>query len=173
MQDYLGVLSMLIFSTISIYLVTRFKMIPANKIGMIKRYGVYYKPIAPGVHFLIPFVDQLIVYDINRELHLNREIIEIQGEPKVSLSMHVNYRIVDERDYHDHNVDQFMRAVLVEVVQQYATLYGTLGISQQKLALQTRLKGVMMEKIVEWGIELSSFEVISVIEIPSHTKYTA
>jgi regulator of protease activity HflC (stomatin/prohibitin superfamily) len=148
-------------------------MIPANKIGMIKRYGVYYKPIAPGVHFLIPFVDQLVVYDINRELHLNREIIEINGEPRVSLSMYIHYRIVDERDYHDNNVDQFMREVLVEVVHQYVSRFGSMGISQQKLALQARLKGVMLEKIVEWGIELSSFEVLSVIEIPSQKVYSA
>ena len=173
MTEYLGVISMLIFSIISIYLVTRFKMIPANKIGMIKRYGVYYKPIAPGVHFLVPFVDQLVVYDINREWHLNREIIEINGEPRVSLSMHVHYRIVDERDYHENNVDQFMREVVVEIAKQYAERFGTFGISQQKLALQARLKGVLLEKIVEWGIELSTFEVLSVIELPSQAKYTA
>ncbi|MDY0074989.1 MAG: SPFH domain-containing protein [Acholeplasmataceae bacterium] len=173
MDEYLAVIFILSFSILSVYLLSRFKMIPANKIGMIKRYGVYYKPIAPGIHFLVPFVDQLVVYDIDRELHLNREVIEINGEPKVSFSVNVHYRIVDERDYHDHNVDQFMRDMLVEVVQGYAERYGTLGIAQQKLALQARLKGVMMERIVEWGIELESFELLSVVEVPTYKKYAA
>jgi regulator of protease activity HflC (stomatin/prohibitin superfamily) len=143
-------------------------MIPMNKIGMVERYGVYYKPIAPGIHFLVPFVDRLVMYDINREMHLNREIIQINGEPKVSFSISVNYRIVDERDYHEKNVDQFMRECLVEVVQSYVNHYGALGISQQKIALQARLKGVIMEKIVEWGIELESIELLSITQVPSY-----
>ena len=173
MGEYLGVIAIIVFSIISVYLISRIRLIPTNKIGMIKRYGVYYKPIAPGLYFLVPFVDRLVLYDINRELHLNREIIEINGEPKISLSITVNYRIVDERDYHDNNVDQFMREVLVEVVKNYAQRYGTLGISQQKIALQARLKGVMMEIVVDWGIEISSFELLSVLEVPSYKRYSA
>ena len=85
----------------------------------------------------------------------------------------MNYRIVDERDYHDNNVDQFMREVLVEVVKNYAQRYGTLGISQQKIALQARLKGIMMERIVDWGIELASVELLSVLEVPTYKRYKA
>ena len=173
MGEYLGVIAIIVFSIISVYLISRIRLIPTNKIGMIKRYGVYYKPIAPGLYFLVPFVDRLVLYDINRELHLNREIIEINGEPKISLSITVNYRIVDERDYHDNNVDQFMREVLVEVVKNYAQRYGTLGISQQKIALQARLKGIMMERIVDWGIELASVELLSVLEVPTYKRYKA
>lgn len=173
MKEYIGVIAIIVFSIISVYLISRIRLIPTNKIGMIKRYGVYYKPIAPGLYFLVPFVDRLVLYDINRELHLNREIIEINGEPKISLSVTVNYRIVDERDYHDNNVDQFMREVLVEVVKDYAERYGTLGISQQKIALQARLKGIMMERIVDWGIELASVELLSVLEVPTYKRYSA
>ncbi len=173
MKEYIGVIAIIVFSIISVYLISRIRLIPTNKIGMIKRYGVYYKPIAPGLYFLVPFVDRLVLYDINRELHLNREIIEINGEPKISLSVTVNYRIVDERDYHDNNVDQFMREVLVEVVKKYAERYGTLGISQQKIALQARLKGIMMERIVDWGIELASVELLSVLEVPTYKRYSA
>ncbi|MDY0294430.1 MAG: SPFH domain-containing protein [Acholeplasmataceae bacterium] len=168
MYEYLEVISIIVFSIISVYLLSRIRMIPMNKIGMVERYGVYYKPIAPGIHFLVPFVDRLVMYDINREMHLNREIIQINGEPKVSFSISVNYRIVDERDYHEKNVDQFMRECLVEVVQSYVNHYGALGISQQKIALQARLKGVIMEKIVEWGIELESIELLSITQVPSY-----
>lgn len=170
MYEYLDVISIVVFSIISVYLISRIRMIPMNKIGMVERYGVYYKPIAPGIHFLVPFVDRLVMYDINREMHLNREIIQINGEPKVSFSISVNYRIVDERDYHEKNVDQFMRECLVEVVQSYVNHYGALGISQQKIALQARLKGVVMEKIVEWGIELESIELLSITQVPSYRQ---
>jgi hypothetical protein len=108
------------------------------------------------------------MYDINREMHLNREIIEINGEPKVSISLCINYRIVDERDFHENSVDQFMRECLVDVVKSYISRYGTLGISQQKVALQARLKGVAMEKMVEWGIEIDSIDLLSISQVPSY-----
>lgn len=173
MGEYLGVVSMLSFSILSVYLLSRIRMIPSHKIALIERYGVYYKPLAPGVHFLVPFVDRLVLYDIDRELMLNREIIEINGEPKLSFSMNVQYRIVDERDYHEKNVDQFMRSVVLEVVQNYAERYGTRGISQQKIALQARIKGMMMEKIVDWGIELSSVDLISLSEVPFYKRISS
>jgi len=168
MYEYLSVIFMIVFSIISVYLLSRIRMIPNSKIGMVERYGVYYKPIAPGVHFLVPFVDRLVMYDINREMHLNREIIEINGEPKVSISLCINYRIVDERDFHENSVDQFMRECLVEVVKSYISRYGTLGISQQKVALQARLKGCAMEKMVEWGIEIDSIDLLSISQVPSY-----
>lgn len=172
MQEYIRAISMIVFSILSVYLLSRIRLIPANKIGMIERYGVYFKPISQGVHFLIPFVDRLVIYDINRELHLNREIIEVKGEPKLSFSLNINYRIVDERDYHENNVDQFMKEVLVEGIKTYTGCYGTQGLSQQKVALQARLKGAMMEKVVEWGIELKSLELLAIIEVPSYSKYS-
>ncbi|GEM_PF-1256217 len=173
MGEYLGVISMLSFSILSVYLLSRIRMIPGHKIAWIERYGVYFKPLSPGVHFLIPFVDRLVLYDIERQLILNREIIEVNGEPKLSFSMNVQYRIVDERDYHEKNVDQFMRNTVLQVVQSYAERYGTLGISQQKMALQTRIKGIMMEKIVDWGIELSSIDVTSLSELPFYKRISS
>lgn len=173
MGEYLGVISMLCFSILSVYLLSRIRMIRNHKIALIERYGVYYKPLSPGVHFLVPFVDRLVTYDIDRQFILNREIVEINGEPKLSFSMQVQYRIVDERDYHEKNVDQFMRHMVLEVVHSYAERYGTHGISQQKMALQARIKGMMMEKIVEWGIELSSVDLISLNEVPFYKRISS
>jgi len=66
-----------------------------------------------------------------------------------------------------------MRNTVLQVVQSYAERYGTLGISQQKMALQTRIKGIMMEKIVDWGIELSSIDVTSLSELPFYKRISS
>ncbi len=167
MIEFYNMLSIMTFSVILVYLLSRFKLIPESKVGLVERFGVYYKPVNPGLHFLIPFVDRLVLYDQNRELNLNREVIVVNGESKLSLSVLVQYRIVDERDYYETNVDQFMRDIIIDVVKGFVERYGSKDVSYQKLALTARLKGMILEKIVEWGIELSSLELLALTEIPS------
>lgn len=162
------IISIMMFSIMSVYLLSRFKLIPESKVALIERFGVFYKPIHPGIHFIIPFVDRLILYNQTRELNLNREVIVVNGESKLSLSMLIQYRIVDEKDFHETNVDQFMRELIVNVVISFIERYGVSDISYQKLALLARLKGIILEKIVEWGIELSSIEILGISEIPSY-----
>ncbi|MDO9628351.1 MAG: SPFH domain-containing protein [Acholeplasmataceae bacterium] len=159
--------SIVIFALLLLYLLSRFKLIPQSKTGLIERYGMYYKPISPGIHFLVPFVDKMVVFDVKKVLNLNREIVEIQGEPRASLSLQVSYKVIDEKDYHEKNVDQFMRSLLIDVAREYIENYGTSGISQQKIALTTRFKGAILNKVVDWGIELSEIDLLMAMEIPS------
>jgi len=70
MFEHIYLISFITFSLLSAYLLTRIKMIPATKTGLIERFGVYYKPVSPGIHFLVPFVDKMILFDVNRKLHL-------------------------------------------------------------------------------------------------------
>ena len=167
MIEFINMISIMTFSVMMVYLLSRIKLIPESKVGLIERFGVFYKPINPGLHFLIPFVDRLVLYDQSRELNLNREVIVINGESKLSLSVLVQYRIVDERDYYEKNVDQFMRNIIIEVVKGFVERYGSKEISYQKLALTARLKGMILENIVEWGIELTSIELLGLAEIPT------
>ena len=165
MEDYIYLISFLSFSMLSIFLLTRIKMIPANKTGIIERFGVFYKPITPGIHFLVPFVDRMVVYDVQKKISLYREIIYISGRPKASISLDVAYKIMDERDYHEQNVDQFIRNLCLEVTKNYIENYGTSIISEQRIALKTRLKGEILERVVDWGIELSDLDLLMIMEI--------
>jgi regulator of protease activity HflC (stomatin/prohibitin superfamily) len=168
MFEHIYLISFITFSLLSAYLLTRIKMIPASKTGLIERFGVYYKPASPGIHFLVPFVDKMILFDVNRKLHLNREIITINGEPRLSISMVVDYRVIDEKDYHDQNVDQFMKDRLIEVTKNYIDTYGTSIIFEQRIALKTRLKGAILEHVINWGIELVDLDLVMVMEIPRY-----
>lgn len=159
--------SIILFALLLIYLLSRIKLIPQSKTGLIERYGIYYKPISPGFHFLVPFVDKMVVFDVDRKLNLNREIVEINGEPRATLSVQVSYKVIDEKDFHEKNVDQFMRNLLIDITKEYIKNYGTSGISQQKIALTTRYKGAILNRVVDWGIDLSEIDLLTVMEIPS------
>jgi hypothetical protein len=105
---------------------------------------------------------------VNRKLHLNREIISLNGDPRLSMSLVVDYRVIDEKDYHDQNVDQFMKDLLIEVTKNYIETYGTSIIFEQRIALKTRLKGAILEHVIRWGIELTELDLVMVMEIPRY-----
>jgi len=165
MIEHIYLISFLTFSLSSVFLLSRVKLIPAHKTGIIERYGVFYKPIAPGIHFLVPFVDKMVIYDTHRKLSLYREIVYIAGIPKASVTLDISYRIMDEKDYHEHNVDQFIRNLCLDVTRLYIENYGTSIISEQRVALKTRLKGAILERVVEWGIELTDLDLLMIMEI--------
>ena len=157
-----------VFSILSMYLLTRIKLIPAHKTGLIERFGAFHKSITPGIHFLIPFVDRMIVFDVRRKLNLNREILSINGEPRLSLSMEVDYQVIDEKAYYGQNVDQFMKQLILESTRNYIHNYGTTRISEQRIAFRTRLRCAILERVVEWGIQLSNLDLLMVMEIPKY-----
>jgi regulator of protease activity HflC (stomatin/prohibitin superfamily) len=165
MMDLALYLSMLTAISLSLFLLSRIKLVPSKKTGLIIRRRQFYRPISPGVHFVVPFVERMVLYDVHRKLSLNREIIEVDDEPRMSISLLVEYDVIDEKDFHDAQVDQFMRNMIVEVTKKYIMNYGTQSISEQKFALQARIKGAILEKVVEWGIRLNSIDLLNALAI--------
>lgn len=102
----------------------------------------------------------------NYKLSLNREIIRVDDEPKLSLSLVFEYQIKDEKLFHDMQVDQFMHYTIIEVTQKFIKNFGTKNIFDQKIALETRIKGALLANTVEWGIEVKGLHVLKVQSIP-------
>jgi membrane protease subunit HflK len=72
---------------------------PAER-GVVKRFGAYIETTKPGPHFMIPFVDQVDVVNVD---HINkfphRAQMLTRDENIVDLTLTVQYRIQDPADY--------------------------------------------------------------------------
>lgn len=72
---------------------------PAER-GVIKRFGAYVETTGPGPHFLIPFVDQVDVLNVDQPTNfLHRAQMLTKDENIVDLALTVQYRIQDPADY--------------------------------------------------------------------------
>jgi len=63
-------------------------------------------------------------------------------------------------------MDQLMRETVIEVAQRFVTTFGTKCISDQKIALETRIRGALQAESSEWGIELKSLKIVKLLAIP-------
>jgi regulator of protease activity HflC (stomatin/prohibitin superfamily) len=168
MEEYVELIGLIIFLLLLVYLFSRIKLVSHAKTGFIERHGEFYKAISPGVYFAIPFYDRIVTFDVENKFYLNREIIIVNGEPKLSLSLCVPYKVIDERNFHDQNVDQFMKDLLIETTKQHIRTFGSNFVSKQHQELVDLLKNTLTKKVVEWGIQLSEVELLMAMEIPSH-----
>jgi len=168
MKEYIEIIAIITIFLLVMYLFSRIKIVKNTKTGFIERNGLFYKSISPGVHFAVPFLDRIVTYDVNNKFCLNREIISINGVPKLSLSLCVPYRIIDERNFHDQNLDQFMRDLIVETTKEFILSDKLNFVSTQHQELVDAIKNVLTKHVVEFGIQLLEVELLMVMEIPSH-----
>lgn len=167
MIENLHIFINIVIITVIIYVITRIKIVPKDKIGMILRRKHQYRPVTPGICFLMPVVDKLVVYDILQQLRINDTCMKIDDHMCLSIELIMQYSIVDERVFYINRMDQFMKDSVLEIVRQYIRTFGSKGITQQKIALEARIKGKVIEMMVQWGIELSSLHLMTIKECRS------
>jgi len=95
---------------------------------------------------------------------LNREVIKMNGLG-LSLSIFAEYELMEHNDYHKH-MDQLMRETVIEVAQRFVATFGTKCISDQKIALETRIRGALQAESSNWGILLKSLKIVKLSAIP-------
>jgi hypothetical protein len=110
--------------------------------------------------------DQHNSYNTNHKLSMSREIIRVDDEPKLNITLVFEYQIKDGQLFHDTQADQFMHHTIIEVTQKFVTNFGTKSISNQKIALETRIKGALQAKTLDWGIDVISLSILKIQPIP-------
>jgi regulator of protease activity HflC (stomatin/prohibitin superfamily) len=110
--------------------------------------------------------DKLNSFGTNHKFSMNREIIRVDDEPRLNITLVFEYQIKDEQLFSETHADQFMRHTIIEVTQKFITNFGTKSISDQKIALETRIKGALQAKTMDWGIDVISLNILKVQSFP-------
>lgn len=100
------------------------------------------------------------------KLSMLRQIILIDEEPKLDVTLTFEYQIIDETLFCSTFADQFMHKTIIDVIKKFVTNFGTKGIFDQKIALETRIKGALLAKTQDWGIEFISFNLEKIFTVP-------
>lgn len=164
MLENLHIFINIAFLIVIFYMITRIKMVPKNKIGMILRGKQHFRPVTPGICFLMPVVDKLVVYDVLQQLRVYDTCMKVDDHTCFSIELVMQYSIIDESVFYINHMDQFMKESVLEIIRQYIRTFGSKGIQQQKIALEARIKGKVLEMMVQWGIELSSLHLMTIKE---------
>ncbi|OLY79902.1 putative band 7 family protein [Smittium mucronatum] len=143
-----------------------FKQIQQGKIGLINRFGKYYKTVDPGLVYVNPITEQMIRVDVKIQLSTVHQIpIVTKDNVNISIDSVLYWHIVDpyQSTFGVSNVEQ----ALVERAQ--TTLRSVLGgkslqdLIENRDTISDAIKDYMDAPSRQWGVKIESILIKDII----------
>lgn len=110
------ILSLFILLTVSL------RSIPMDGYGVLEQWGkihiIYQKP---GIHFVIPLVQSMYLYDKHTTLEFNRVLLESDNRFKMRATLRILHEIMDIKPYHTMVKDTSLHVDLLKVMQEFVS----------------------------------------------------
>jgi regulator of protease activity HflC (stomatin/prohibitin superfamily) len=130
--------------------------------GMIMRLGKYHATVSSGLHFLLPFVDQLIRVDMREKvISVDPQKVITKDNVTVTVDAVVYYKVVDPMKA-EFEVQNFGYACTTLAQTNLRNLIGDRALDETLVArdvINTSLRNVLDEATNAWGVKLTRVEV--------------
>lgn len=113
-----------------------YQTVPMGSVGLISRYGKFYKSVDPGLHFVLPVVENLQLVDIK---------VQVEDIPRQTVTTKDNVSIMIDSVLYWHILDPVTAAFLVSDVR--------LALMERT---QTTLRQVLGTRVLQDAIESES-----------------
>ena len=149
-----------------------YQTVPQGFTGIIQRFGKFYKLVAPGMHFLNPDLDTLVLIDKREKVHnMHKQKVVSRDNITTTIDAVVYFQIVDS--YKSKFAVTNLEAALVDLVQ--TTLRNVIGRMslQELLEKREELSENIMEHVTapafDWGAKVMRV-LIQDIFLPNDQK---
>ena len=122
-----------------------YQTVPQGHAGIIQRFGKFYRLVAPGMHYLNPDLDTLVLVDRRERVHnLHRQKVVTRDNITTTIDAVLYFKVVDS--YKSKFAVTNLEAAMVDLVQ--TTLRNVIG----RMSLQDMLekREELSEKIMEY-----------------------
>jgi len=130
--------------------------------GLVTRLGKYSGGVSPGLHFLVPFIEDMIRVDM-RERVINVEPQKVITKDNVSVTVDavVYYKVVDPVKA-EYEIQDFGYACTTLAQTNLRNLIGDRALDETLVArdmINTNLRNVLDEATTSWGVKVTRVEV--------------
>jgi regulator of protease activity HflC (stomatin/prohibitin superfamily) len=130
--------------------------------GLIMRLRKYHATVSSGLHFLLPFVDQLIRVDMREKvISVDPQKVITKDNVTVTVDAVVYYKVVDPVKA-EFEVQNFSYACTTLAQTNLRNLIGDRALDETLVArdvINTSLRNVLDEATNAWGVKLTRVEV--------------
>jgi regulator of protease activity HflC (stomatin/prohibitin superfamily) len=162
-----------LFGALILYLLTRFIIIPKNKSCVVERFGTYLRTCGPGIHYRLPFLDQLrkTIDFQGKTVHLipTHPIIKSYAWPEVftkdgvsvALSAKVTLQISDPRLYvYGASAPPILvERLMAQAIQGIFLQYEWGKILTDSSVVRYRLQEILQANVNPWGIHINRVDL--------------
>lgn len=167
---FAGILSLLL--GLSSYRASAHIITQGNE-ALVERLGRYNRKLAPGLHFIVPFFEEIAVVETTREQFLDIKPQSMMTRDNVTLiaGAVVYWRIIDlEKTY--YQVQGLETALSNMVLTTLGETIGGLGLEETN-AMRSNINQTLLEKLDKitgnWGIKVTRVEVRD-LELPEDVR---
>jgi regulator of protease activity HflC (stomatin/prohibitin superfamily) len=145
------------------YTVASVRIINQGNQALVERLGRYHRKLSPGLNFIVPFLDTIVLEDTTRE-----QVLDIQPQAAITkdnVSLQVDavvfWRILDlERMYYE--IDDIETAIRNLVLTTLRSEMGQMGF-EDTFASRARINQALLNHLDEvtapWGVKVTRVEV--------------
>jgi regulator of protease activity HflC (stomatin/prohibitin superfamily) len=130
--------------------------------GLVVRLGKYSGSVGPGLHFLIPFLDDMIKVDMREKvINVDPQKVITKDNVTVTVDAVVYYKVVDPKRA-EFEVQNFGYACTTLAQTNLRNLIGDRALDETLVArdsINTSLRTVLDEATNQWGVKVTRVEV--------------
>ncbi|WP_433228230.1 SPFH domain-containing protein [Actinomadura formosensis] len=148
-------------------------IIPQARARNIERLGRYHRTLAPGISFVVPFVDR-----VKSLIDLREQVVSFKAQPVITednVVVHIDtvlfFQVTDPRAA-DYEIVNYIKAIEQLTATTLRNVLGTLDLEATLTSrdrINTALRGVLDDASGKWGIRVTRVE-IKAIEPPASIK---
>lgn len=162
METFL-VITLFVFMVLGLVAVARSaRTVSQYEKGLITRLGKYSSTVGPGLHFLVPFVDDMIKVDMRERLiNVDPQKVITKDNVTVTVDAVVYYKVVDAVRA-EFEVQDFGSACTTLAQTNLRNLIGDRALDETLVArdaINANLRKVLDEATNTWGVKVTRVEV--------------
>ncbi|MEM6501653.1 MAG: SPFH domain-containing protein [Cyanobacteria bacterium P01_C01_bin.89] len=133
------------------------RVIEQGNKALVERLGRYHRLLDPGLNFVVPFVDSIIVETVReRTTDIQQQSVITRDELKIEVDAAVYWQIVDLKSAY-YNVDDLSEALNNLVLSEVRALFGQVDLAQSFSQIES-IQRMLLERLDEvtttWGIKV-------------------
>ncbi|MCX8514118.1 MAG: SPFH/Band 7/PHB domain protein [Burkholderiales bacterium] len=146
-------------------------IIPQERVGIVERLGKYNKSLFPGLHFLIPFIDRLVVIHDMREVPTTvpEQVCITKDNTQLAIDGVVYFQISDAK-LATYGTNNFMTAIIQLSQTTLRSVIGKMELDktfEEREEINRHVVSAVDQASLNWGVKVLRYEIKN-IQPPQH-----
>jgi regulator of protease activity HflC (stomatin/prohibitin superfamily) len=147
------------------------KIIPQERIGVVERLGKFHVTLNPGLHFLAPFVDRLVIIHDMREVPLTvpEQVCITKDNTQLAIDG-VLYFQVNDAKLATYGISNFMTAIVQLAQTSLRSVIGKMELDrtlEERDEINKHVVAAVDQASLNWGVKVLRYEIKN-IQPPQH-----